>query len=218
MSSFSRTVDVVYNAMRDNDFLIIGRRWHVMLTRPWDFSKPDWERQLESYAETHGFLDRITGIDYFIFPKDLFETMPPLALGRCWHDAWIIYHAKRFKIPVVDATQANMIIHQRHDFSYVPFNKKGIINMKSPEIVENQKLCKGGCRFYNVLDATLILLKGALRKPSIFRIAARVFVFSTRYSWYIVAEVYHPYFFPIVALWRGMKYCVNKTASLTGKS
>lgn len=205
MNSIMGAIQKILEQVRQKYFLIIGQRWDVILEHLWDFSSPDWELRLKTYASINGKLDLVTGIDYFIFPKGLWNEIPPFALGRCWHDAWLIYRARALNAMVIDATSQVMVIHQRHNFSYTPFNKKGMLNMKSPEIIENQNLCKNHSRFYTVLDATHIINYDTITKPALSRIIRKYFIWLVRYSWYILAEVCYPYSLPIVILVRGLK-------------
>jgi hypothetical protein len=216
MNSLSRVIQAVSQQANQCPFLIIGQRWNVKVGTPWDFSNPEWEEQLRDYAKIYGKLDRVTGIDYFVFPKGLFGEIPPFVLGRCWHDAWLIYRAKKLKVPVIDATSQNMIIHQRHDFFYTAFNKKGILNMKSPEVANNQKLCRDRSRFYTVLDASHVLNYDGLKKPCLSRRVRKFSTWLTRYTWYVISEVCHPYSLPIVIAIRGLKSIISKLKELTG--
>ncbi len=216
MNSLSGVIEGVLQKLNQSPFLIIGQRWNVKVDTLWDFSSPDWEARLRDYAKIYGRLDRVTGIDYFVFPKGLFGEIPPFILGRCWHDAWLIYRAKKLNIPVIDATLQNMIIHQRHDFFYAAFNKKGVLNMKSPEVANNQRLCVDRSRFYTVLDASHILNDGSLKKPDLTRRVRKFLTWLTRYTWYIISEVCHPYSLPIVMVIRNLRAIISNLKNLAG--
>lgn len=215
MNSLCGVIQTVLQQLNQSPFLIIGQRWNVKVDTLWDFSIPDWEVRLKDYAKLNGRLDRVTGIDYFIFPKGLFGEIPPFILGRCWYDAWLIYRAKELNVPIIDATLENIIIHQRHDFFYTAFNKKGVLNMKSPEVANNQRLCRGHSRFYTVLDASHILNDGGLKKPNLTRRVKKFLTWLVRYTWYIISEVCHPYSLPIVMVIRGLKAGISTLKKLT---
>ncbi|MEM3485716.1 MAG: hypothetical protein QXI12_08850, partial [Candidatus Methanomethyliaceae archaeon] len=101
-------------------FLMAGRRWDVDLTQPWSFENPDWEIRLREYVYHYGRLHDPAGIDYFVFPRGLWKTIPPFAIGRTIWDNWLIYGARARGAAVVDATQATMVVHQNHNYTHVP--------------------------------------------------------------------------------------------------
>src|SRR6185295_13661097 len=96
-------------------FLLIARRWNLNLECEWDFTQPDWAARLRDYARTHGDLEpAYGGMDLFVYPRGLWEELPPFAIGRGRWDSALIYHARKTGVPVVDATAAMTIVHQNH--------------------------------------------------------------------------------------------------------
>jgi hypothetical protein len=137
-------------------FLMIGQRWDVGIDRPWDFDQPDWEERLRSHVSCHGaFLDPY-GPDYFVFPRGLWQTLPPFAVGRFFWDYWLIFRARSMGVPVVDATECVMAIHQIHDYSHAPIGKDGVW---TPEAQRNLALTGGHEHFFTVGDATHVLTR-----------------------------------------------------------
>jgi hypothetical protein len=59
------------------------------------------------------------GSDYFIFPRGLWENLPPLVIGRAGYDNALIAFCLARGVPVVDATRLIAAIHQHHDYSHV---------------------------------------------------------------------------------------------------
>ncbi|HYM90082.1 MAG TPA: glycosyltransferase family A protein, partial [bacterium] len=119
MSDFMATVTRLAGQMRR--FLMIGQRCNVHIAGPWDFDQPDWEHHLRSYARRHGTLSGLFyGADYFVFTRGLWQTLPPLAIGRYFWDTWLIFRARSLGVPVFDATDCVVAVHQAHDYSHAP--------------------------------------------------------------------------------------------------
>ena len=143
-------------------FLIVGQRWDLDITQPFDFLG-DWVERLQSEARAHGELHRPMGSDYFIFPRDCFSDMPDFAIGRAGWDNWMIYKARKEGWATVDATSSIMIIHQNHDYSHLP---GGQPHYKLPETYENFRLAGGReVTRFTLLDTNRTLVDGRLRRP-----------------------------------------------------
>jgi hypothetical protein len=98
--------------------LMVGRRRDVDIKAPLDFSKPDWRESVRSLARERGKLRPPQWIDYFVFPRDLLRgQVPDFAVGRPGYDNWLLWKVRAMDIPVVDATEAVLAIHQNHDHS-----------------------------------------------------------------------------------------------------
>ncbi|HEX4628035.1 MAG TPA: hypothetical protein VH137_04525, partial [Gemmatimonadales bacterium] len=79
-------------------FLMLGQRWDLDLTRPWDFDDPAWEAKLRAEVRAHGALHPYTGVDYYVFPKGLWGALPPFAVGRVAYDNWLIWRARSWGV------------------------------------------------------------------------------------------------------------------------
>ncbi|NPV85817.1 MAG: hypothetical protein HPY45_07390 [Anaerolineae bacterium] len=133
-------------------FLTVGTRTKVWLNDAIDFSTPDWEEQLRIYIQQHAEPISPTGIDYFIFPRGMFSQLPPFAVGRvCW-DNWMIYHARASQIPVVDASQAILAVHQNHDYAHIEGGKSTVWH--GEEAQRNLELAGGWAHVFTITDAT----------------------------------------------------------------
>lgn len=115
-----------------------------------------------------GELDQPGALDYFVFPKNIDFKMPPFAVGRTAWDNWLIYKAKRLKIPVIDATEVITIVHQEHDYSHVGYNNV----WHSKERKENLRLASEKRRPFNLINADYKLTSNGLARFdfSIFRL------------------------------------------------
>jgi hypothetical protein len=99
-------------------FLIVGQRWDIEIREPLVFSQ-DWENKLRSHVIEKGQLHTPTGIDYFVFQRGMLDEVPPFAIGRTTWDNWLIYRVRSLNVPVIDATNVLMAVHQNHDYSHV---------------------------------------------------------------------------------------------------
>ncbi|MFC2043786.1 hypothetical protein ACFLT8_01060 [Chloroflexota bacterium] len=122
-------------------FLMVGRRWDMDISEILNFQNTDWEEELKNRVVKEGRLHRITGVDYFVFPKGLYEDMPPLAIGRPGWDNWLIYHSRFRKIPVIDASSMVTAIHQNHGYASFSGGDKGF--WEGPEAKRNAELIGG---------------------------------------------------------------------------
>lgn len=112
------------------EFLLIGQRlnwpgWHEI-----DFSDQEWASKLKLEGAK---LEPPCGIDYFVFTKDLWRDMPPLAVGRFAWDQVIVYDVLQRGIPVLDATQCITAVHQDHP---------AYVQRSDPECQENFRLAR----------------------------------------------------------------------------
>lgn len=142
-------------------FLIVGRRWNLDSEGLLDYGDPLWEARLLKHVRSAGVLFVPSGLDYFVFPRGLFEDMPPFVVGRVGWDNWMVLHARVSRIPVIDATRAITAIHQNHDYAHLP---NGEVTMRSgAEARRNLQLLGGTYRAFTVKDATHILTDTGVR-------------------------------------------------------
>ena len=107
---------------------MVGQRWDLAVDDALEYG-PGWEEALLHRLATDGRLHPPGGSDYFVFPAACLRK-PPLAIGRAGWDNWMIYHARRQRWPVVDATAAVTVIHQNHDYQHLP---GGLPHYRLPE-------------------------------------------------------------------------------------
>jgi hypothetical protein len=141
------------------EFLMVGQRWDLEVLEAWDFSQ-GWDERLRQAARQHGRLHKATGSDYFIFPRECFADMPKFAIGRAGWDNWMIYAGRSAGWPVIDASDAIMIIHQNHDYSHLP---GGQPHYKLPETFENVRIGGGKRAVFELPDASHRLPGGELK-------------------------------------------------------
>jgi len=177
-------------------FLIVGQRWDVDVRQSLDF-EGEWADRLRQMALNEGRLHPPGGSDYFIFPRECFENVPPMAVGRAGWDNWMIYAARAAGLPVIDASQSVMILHQNHDYSHLP---GGQPHYRLPETEENVRLGGGKLTIFKLTDATHRLtdegvsplpLKGEKLRREV-EIFPLVRLHSSALAWLFFA-VFHPY-------------------------
>ena len=142
------TIDKVQ--IRFERFLIVGQRWDLWVREPIDFSN-GWQDGLVSKLRSQGSLHPPAGSDYFVFDASQYFQMPPFAIGRAGWDNWMIYEARRARIPVVDASSAITAIHQEHDYAHLPDGKP---HYRLPESRHNLQLAGGPHTTFTLRDAT----------------------------------------------------------------
>ena len=160
LSDFAEAAGRVAQSKRR--FLMVGQRWDLDVTEPLAFDAKDWERVLRARVERMGALHPPSGSDYFVYPRDALGALPPFAVGRPGWDNWMIYHARGRKMPVVDATESTLVIHQNHAYGHV---KQGTgAAWEGPEGDRNLDLIGGEERIFTLADATHRLTRGGLRR------------------------------------------------------
>ena len=133
-------------------FLMIGQRCNLDVAENLVMDGENWEVELEDRARRDGELYGPHGIDYFLFTADSLDALPPFAVGRPAWDNWMIYRARRQRIPVVDATATTLVIHQNHGYGHI---KSGTgIAWEGLEADRNRVLLGAGEFLFTLRDAT----------------------------------------------------------------
>lgn len=145
---------------KQDKFLMIGQRWDLLVERQLSLNE-GWVDELTSCVKRDGELHPRTGSDYFVFPRNCFQKVPDFAVGRARWDNWMIFHARASGYPVVDATEAVMIVHQNHDYSHLPGGRP---HYKLPESDINLKLAGGRRSVFQLDDCTLEIAGNQIRK------------------------------------------------------
>lgn len=112
------------------EWLLIGRRKDLDVGLDLEFGS-SWERDLIEDVSARGIPHGFSGIDYFLFPRRLAVPFPPLAVGRPGWDNWFIFRARRGGIPVVDASNAVLCVHQNHPPRYRAYGTEARRNSRA---------------------------------------------------------------------------------------
>lgn len=148
-----------------NQFLLIGQRWDLEITKDLDFST-GWQERLKQECTEKGNLHKPTGSDYFIFPRPCFQKIPDFAIGRAGWDNWMIYESRRQGWTTIDATQKIQIIHQNHDYSHLP---GGQTHYRLPETDENIRLAGGRRAIFTLADADYCFVDDKIKENKLTR-------------------------------------------------
>jgi hypothetical protein len=133
-------------------FLLSGQRTNLDVTEPLDFGS-GWEARLAQRAKREGALYTAFGMDYFAFPRGLWSSIPPFAVGRvCW-DNWMIYAAKASGAAVIDATPRVTAIHQNHTYAHIVQDPRKDWAWSGPEAESNRALAGGWAFIFSLADA-----------------------------------------------------------------
>ena len=165
-------------------FLVCGRRWDLDVTEEINFKDRGWSCNLLKKVKKEGIKHGLSGMDYFIFPRNL-VNMPAFAVGRPAWDSWLIYDMRSRRVPVINATDAITIIHQNHDFSHSKFGEKKRVG--GPEWQKNIEIAGGLTNMMTLRDADWTLGKNGLRRPDL---PLRIFsILSLYYPWRLLLAV-----------------------------
>ena len=157
-SDFLRGVQRV--AAERKRFLMAGRRWDVDLSSAIDFSSGDWEARVDRLVVEIDRQRPPQWIDYFVFSRGLYDRqIPEFVVGRPGWDNWLLWYPLSADVPVVDASNAVMAVHQNHDYGYHPEGEKGV--WEGEEAQENYRLHRG--KFRTLANATHALSGGRMR-------------------------------------------------------
>lgn len=130
-SLFERAVEAVNQHFSKGYFLMVGRRTNWVRPEPLDFDDPAWEMTLcDKLSGCSTLFNAAT--DYFVFHSSTFDfsDWPDLYQGRYYWDWWICWHAMQTGIPVVDATEAALVVHQNHPVGHRSWDEDGKHNMR----------------------------------------------------------------------------------------
>lgn len=161
MSDFGAAIAIL--ARRSAPFLMVGRRWDLDLRQPIDFAE-NWESVLGQRVREEGRLHGPTGIDYFVFRRGLWPSIPPFAIGRTTWDNWLLYDARRRGAALIDATAVVTPIHQNHEYTGFVGGAGELWN--SEEALRNLKLAGGYARTMSIRDANRQLTRRGT-KPAV---------------------------------------------------
>jgi hypothetical protein len=158
MSEFLRAVERM--CRWQERFLMVGRRRDIGISELWDFAPPDWEERLRRYVLEQGKLRGEHAVDYFVFPRGLYDHVPPFAIGRPCYDSWLIFKAISSRYPIVDATGAVIATHQNHDHAHFGIQSEGYTLKEALELEEckrNYDMLGGESYRFGTGDASHVL-------------------------------------------------------------
>jgi hypothetical protein len=142
-------------------FLMVSSRYNCRITGPLSFG-PDWDRDLRARALEEARMYPAGGSDFFIYPRGLFGSIPPFAIGRGYWDNWLMLRARQRGARLINATDAVVALHQEHDYAHIAGVPAHAADGDFPryttkETEQNLALAGGPGRLYTLYDATEIL-------------------------------------------------------------
>jgi len=116
-------LDVITNLKKiKKNFLAVGHRWNYDVNNLIDFSDELILNQFWNNAKKNSVKESCAAIDYFIFRRGSFNNIPQLIIARMAYDNWLLWKARRIRIPLIDLSEELFVIHQNHSVKYKKYN------------------------------------------------------------------------------------------------
>ncbi len=146
---------------QEKKFLLVGQRWDLDVQVDLEFPQ-GWETEFDKDLAARGRRHPAGGSDYFVYPRDIFTSIPPFAIGRSGWDNWMFYEARVKGWKLINCSKVINIIHQDHDYAHLP---NGLPHYRQPESAENVKAAGGKRTIFTLLDCDYELDEsGSLRR------------------------------------------------------
>lgn len=155
----------------EKEFLLVGQRWDLDVRKDLCF-EGDWEKEFDADLAARGRRHPAGGSDYFVYPRNVFTSIPAFAIGRSGWDNWMFYEARLKGWKLINCSKAINIIHQDHDYAHLP---NGLPHYRQPESAENVKAAGGKRTIFTLLDCNYELdeagniLRPAMNKKKVLR-------------------------------------------------
>lgn len=134
-------------------FLAVGRRLDTDVTAPIDFHQEGWDRDLRKLAVSTGIQQDDRWIDFFLFNRGLYDSMPALIVGHCYWDNWMVWMAlSAAGLPVIDVSRFVTAVHQNHGYNPKFGRTKGVPS--DPLSIWNLEVIGGSSHTGTILSAT----------------------------------------------------------------
>jgi hypothetical protein len=150
-------------AVKFSKYLMIGQRIDLHENAQLITDESNWIHQLVQLQKDKKLsLHPPSGKDYFIFPRGLWDGIPPLIVGRLGYDDGLLTFCFKRNITVIDATYDVVSIHQFHNYNHLP---GGLREYESGSDVKfNYHLLKTIHSSPLISDANWTLRSGRLKK------------------------------------------------------
>jgi hypothetical protein len=187
-------------------FLMVGCRWDTNITEPLDFVRSDWQECLVARARLEGYQRFYHNIDYFLFPRGLFDAIPPLVIGRIWWDHWLVGKAHQSGAAVVDVSDVVCAVHQNHDYGYHPEGIEGVFN--DIEARGNFELASRVTRLRTIEDAPYRLNATGIERNYFYWLAPAKRLWR-RVSKKMRGKLRNKMWYPLLNITRKMRHAVG---------
>ena len=167
-----------------SQYLIVGQRWDLDLNELLDFSG-NWQTYLRYLLSRRGVLHPPTGSDYFVYHRNVFNSIPPLVVGRLGWDNWMIQYCLARQIPVLDATPAITAVHQNHSaYTHTKYVNGKVVGVES----EHNLSLAPTSTVITLIHANWIVHSTGVKRKSSIRHYIRSFtilplLYPRRYGW-----------------------------------
>ena len=163
-------------------YLMVGQRIDLDENAQIDVLSGDWRRQLSDLASAgKATLHGPGGMDYFVFPRDMWRNLKSLIIGRAAYDTALVAYCLRNRIPVIDCTLAVVALHQFHGYGHVRGGDEWV--RYGPEGEQNRKLHGITFSSPNTADAGWMLRDGELIRSHCRGDVLREFELRLRFVW-----------------------------------
>lgn len=205
MQDFRRAVSRVSD--EHGEFLMVGRRWDLQVCEPLDFAHENWQSRLEAATRLRGRRRTPEWIDYFAFTRGVYgASVPALVIGRVHWDNWLVWKARDLRVPVVDASEQVVAVHQNHDYGYHPQGMHGVWH--GVEAKRNYGLAGGWQHLRTIADATEVLGPVRLKSNSMRHWKAIERYANAGVRW-LRCDVWQPAWFFVLGLTRPMRHALG---------
>lgn len=171
-------------------FLLLAQRHDTDVTHPIDFSNKSWAQSLRQMALASGVRQNPHFKDFFVFPRGLYDSVPPLVVGRSAWDSWLVWKALNQRVPVVDATPALLPVHQNHSYCYHPEGKKG--TDEDALAMRNVKLCGNGKHLAHITDSTHCITQyGRIQRTRFRGQISKTLMFAQKLRYSVLMKTFH---------------------------
>ena len=168
--SFVSAMEQLSNQSQYENWLAIGQRTNLSVDREIDFNDETQLQWLEQHLKATGRKSSAVCKEYFAFNRELFQQVPPFAVGRGNWDNWMVASVKPDGIPVVDLSQMVAAIHQDHDYSHMQASRMECY-VNGEEAKENERLV-GGRNLISGTTCTHRLVSGSIERIGTLRASA----------------------------------------------
>ena len=100
-------------------YLMVAQRHDVDINTPIDFGPMNWGAEIRRKTLAEGNILSPCGIDFFLQRGGAWGELPPMVVGRGKYDNWLIYHCRSRDIPVIDATEVMLVVHENHGYGHI---------------------------------------------------------------------------------------------------
>jgi len=136
-------------------FLAIGQRIDLAAETFLDQHPAEYKEIINQLlTEGRVQMHETSGVDYFMFPRGLWNGVKQIVVGRGGYDNALLDFCKWNQYPIIDCTLSVIALHQFHDYSHVKGNRDTVFfGADAKQNIE----AAGRYSFLSVADADYIL-------------------------------------------------------------